>query len=345
MVTSAARGAHRGSFARATETRSRWVCLVVLLLGMVLFCPMWAHAQEEDVARFPSRPVTYIQPYTAGVSADLAMRVISKEAEKFLGQPVVVVNKPGAAGAIGVAAIATAKPDGYTIGNTGHSPIFVIPYFEKVPYHPINDFKMVMQFASFNQGVIVKVDSPFKTFKDLIDFARRNPKKLTYGTAGTNSMQFIIMEQIAKRENVQITHIPFRATGEAQTALLGGHVLLAAGDFNYSVLESKEARLLVLFREERAAEYPQTPILKDFGYDFPLPMLITVAAPKGTPDGIAKKLEDAFTKAMKEPAFMRAMREDLRLPIVYRGSKDLTEYIARNYELYGKFLKELGLLK
>jgi tripartite-type tricarboxylate transporter receptor subunit TctC len=248
-------------------------------------------------------------------------------------------------GTIGVAAVATAAPDGYTVGNTPHSPMFVIPHLEKLPYNPVKDFKMIMQFAAFNMGVIVKADSPFKSFKDLIAFARQNPKKLTYGTAGTNSMQYIIMEQIAKREKVQLTHIPFKATGEAQTALLGGHILFAAGDFNYSLIESKDARLLLLFREERAAEYPDIPIVKDMGYDFPIPTFICVAGPKGLPDGIAKKLEDAFTRAMKEPAFIKGMKEDLRLPVVYRNSKDLNAYVARNYDIYGHMLKDMGLVK
>lgn len=311
----------------------------------ILWVPMFGYCQEEEIAKYPSRPISYIQPFTAGVPADLAIRLISKEAEKILGQPIVVVNKPGAAGTIGVAAIAAAKPDGYTIGNAPHSPMIVVPHLEKVPYHPVKDIKMIMQFGAFNMGVIVKSDSPFKSFKDLIDFARQNPKKLTYGSAGVNSMQFIIIEQIAKKEKIQITHIPFKATGEAQTALLGGHILFAAGDFNYSLIEAGQARVLFLFREERAAEYPDTPVLKDLGYDYPFPTFICAAGPKGTPDGIVRKLEDAFSKAMKEPSFIKGMKEDLRLPIVYRGSKELGDYVAYSYETYGRMLKELGLMK
>ena len=311
----------------------------------ILCIPMLGYSQEEEVAKYPSRPINYIQPFTAGVPADLAIRLISKEAEKILGQPIVVVNKPGAAGTIGVAAIAASKPDGYTIGNAPHSPMIVVPHLEKVPYHPVKDIKMIMQFGAFNMGVIVKSDSPFKSFKDLIDFARQNPKKLTYGTAGVNSMQYIIMEQIAKKEKIQMTHIPFKATAEAQAALLGGHILFAAGDFNYSLVEGGEAKVIFLFREERAAEYPSTPILKDFNYDYPFPTFICAAGPKGIPDGIVRKLEDAFGKAMKEPSFIKGMKEDLRLPIVYRGSKELGDYVANSYEVYGEMLKEMGLTK
>jgi len=316
-----------------------------IVFGAISALTASGFSQEEEVAKFPSRALTYIQPFVAGTPADLAMRLISKEAEKFLGQPVVVLNKPGAAGTIGVAAVATAKPDGYTIGNTPHSPMFVVPHLEKVPYHPVKDFRMIMQFAAYNMAVGVKADSPFKSFKDLIEFARQNPKKLTYGTTGTNSMQFIIMEQIAKREKIQLTHIPFKGTAEALAALLGGHVLFATGDFIYSLIEAGQIRLLLLLREEKAAEYPETPILKDFGYDLPVPTFICVAGPRGIPDGIVRKIEDSFTRAMKAPAFIKGMREEFRLPIVYRGSKDLGEYVAHNYEFYGKILKEMGMTK
>ena len=142
---------------------------------LILFAPISGFPQEEEIAKFPTRTITYIQPYTAGVTADLAIRLISKEAEKFLGQPIVVLNKPGGAGSIGVAAIASSKPDGYTIGNSPHSTVFTVPLLEKVPYHPIKDLRMIMQYAGFNMGVVVKNDAPFKSFKDLITFARQNP--------------------------------------------------------------------------------------------------------------------------------------------------------------------------
>jgi tripartite-type tricarboxylate transporter receptor subunit TctC len=317
----------------------------LLCLALILLLTASGYPQEAEIAKFPSRPITYIIPLPPGGPTDLAIRLISKEAEKYLGQPIVIVNKPGGTLTIGIAAIAAAKPDGYTIGYAGHSGMFVVPLLEKVPYHPIKDLKPIMQFGGYNFGVIVKADSPSKDFQDLISYARQNPKKLTYGTSGANSMQYIIMEQIAKKEKMQITHIPFKGTPEVQTALLGGHILFGAGDFNYSLLEAGQIRLLLLLRDERSAEYPKTPILKDLGYDIPCPMTFNVFAPKGIPDGIAKKIEDAYTQAMKEPAFIKGMKEDLLLPIVHRNHKELADYTNYNYEVYAKFLKEMGLAK
>jgi len=317
--------------------------VVFFLCGLlVFFLAELGYAQEEEISKFPSHPVTAIHPYPPGTPADMALRLISKEAETFLGKPIVILNKPGASGTLGTASIAASRPDGYTIGNCQPSPMFVNPLLDKLPYHPLKDFKMILQYAVFNMGIIVKADSPFKSFKDLIDYARQNPKKLTYSTAGVNSMPFLITEQIAKKEGVQITHIPFKSTSEAQPAILGGHVAFGSGEFNYSLLEAGQMRLLALFREEPAEEYPQVPILKQLGYDIPMPMPQTLGCPKGVPDEIVKKLEDAYTKAMKEPAFIQGMK-DLRVPIRYRGSKELTDYVVYNYNFFTKLLKEMGL--
>lgn len=279
-----------------------------------------------------------------GGGPDLSCRLIIREVEKILGQSFVIVNKPGGSFAIGISAIAVAKPDGYTIGHAGHPGMFFAPFLDKVPYHPVKDLKEIMQFGFMNVAILVKADSPFRKFEDLIVYARQNPKKLTVGSAGVGTAGHVFVEQIAKKEGVALTHIPFKGGTEAQTALLGGHILVSTGDVNYALLEAAKIRLLALISETRSTEYPDTPILKELGYDFPTPWILNVVGPKGLPDDIAKKLEDAFTRAMQEPAFVKGMK-DLHLMAVYRNSKDLSDYVAYNYEVYGKLLRELGFAK
>ena len=299
---------------------------------------------QESVSRFPSRPITIIIPLAPGSGTDICVRLIAKEAEKYFGQPIVAVNKPGAALTIGTAAVASAKPDGYTIGFCGGPPLFFTPLLEKVPYDPLKDLRMVMQYGAYNFGVIVKSDSPYKTFKDLIEFARQNPRKMTYGTVGTNSMPNIALERIAKQEKAQITHIPFKGLAEGQTALLGGHIVAWAGDFNYSLIESGETRVVMLLKEERSAEYPEVPILKNLGYDIPYPMFVGFFTARAVPDAIVKKLDEGFSKAMKEPGFIKGMKE-LRFPVMYRSGKDLDAYVVQNHQFFSKLLRELGLIK
>ena len=298
---------------------------------------------QEDPARFPSKPVTFIMPIPPGSSTDLACRLICKEAEKYLKQPVVFVNRPGGALAVGTAAVAKAKPDGYTVGFSGGPPLFFTPLLENVPYDPIKDIRTVLRIGGVNFGVIVKADSQFKTMKDLAAFAKQNPKKLTYGTAGVNSMGHVTMEQVAKREGVQITHIPYKSTAEVQTALLGGHILFGAGDFNTSLIESKQTRLVMMLKDEPSPDYPGVPTVKEL-YDLPYPMYISVITQRAVPDAIVQKLEDAFAKAMKEPGYVNGMKE-LKLPVMYQSGKEIDAYVAQSYAYYSKLFKEMGIAK
>jgi tripartite-type tricarboxylate transporter receptor subunit TctC len=315
--------------------------LLVGLAGTAFLCT--TGYTQEDVSKFPSKPITYIVPVTPGTGTDLSVRLIAKEVEKFLKQPIIVVNKPGGALTLGTAAIATAKPDGYTIGFSGGPPLFLTPLLEKVPYDPIKDIRSVMQYGGFNFGVYVKGDSSLKTFKDLVAYARQNPKKATYGTVGVNGMPNIMMEEVAKKEKVQFTHIPFKGTSEGQTALLGGHTVFGAGDFNASLVEAKEIRLVMMLKDEPSAEYPGVPTIKEL-YNLPYPMGITIITQKGVPDAIVKKLDDAFAKAMKEPSFINGMKE-LQLPVIYRSGKELDAYVLQSYNYFSKTLKEMGVIK
>jgi len=311
-------------------------------LAFILFLANEGSSQEV----YPSRPVTCIVAFPAGGATDLAFRLLTKETEKYLGQPIVILNKPGAGGTIGVSAVASTKPDGYTIGTSPSGGFLAImPYIEKIPYHPLKDLRYIIQFASLNFGVVVKADSPFESFQDLIAYARQNPKKLTYATNAPNSISNLIMEQIAKKERVQLTHIPFKGSMEYQRALIGGHVFSIVGEFNYSLLEAGQIRVLLFLGEKHRIEYPQTPILKNIGYDIlPAPIFINIAGPKGIPEEIVKKLEEAFTKAMNEPAFIKGLKE-LRFPIVYRNSREMTDLMVTYYKAYGIILKEMGLSK
>lgn len=326
------------TMSRKTETG-----FLLGLLAAVLFSTHGL-AQQTEGGRYPTRPITFIVPIPPGGSADASCRLISKEAEKFLGQPIVVVNKPGGSFAIAIAAIASSKPDGYTIGYAGHPGMFVTPLTKTVPYHPVRDIREIMQFGYLNIGVTVKGDSPFTNFVDIVAWARQHPNKLTYGSAGVGSFGHLALEQLAKKENVQFNHIPFKGSAETQVALLGGHILVATGDFNYSSLESGQIRLVFLITESPSPDYPKTPILRDLGYNIPAPTMLNIAGPKGMPDDVVKRLDDAFSKAMKEPTFIKGMR-DLKLTTFYRNGKDLDSYVAANFDAFEKLLREEGLIK
>lgn len=321
--------------------RLRSLNLFFLCIVPILLLPGLGYSQEE-ITKYPSRPITFIMSPPPGAGVDLVCRVLIREAEKVLGQPIIPVNKPG--GFVSTAAIASSKPDGYTIGCAGHSGVFTAPHINKLPFHPLKDLTWLMQFGYMNLGVIVKSDSQFQKFKDIIDYARQNPNKLIHGCQNFGSFGHVAIEQIARKEGVKITHMPFKGGPDTEKALLGGHIHIMTADVNYSLLEANMTRLLALIAENHSIEYPQTPILKDLGYDIPSPTILNVSGPKGIPDGIAKQLEEAFTHAMKEPNFIKVMKT-VRFPIAYRNSKELNDYVIRNFAAYGKFIKEMGVAK
>lgn len=296
---------------------------------------------QEDVGKFPSRPISFISPLPAGTSSDLACRLIVKEAEQLLGTPVVIVNRPGGSTTIGAAAVAAANPDGYTIGYIPSSALFVMPFLEKLPYHPLRDFQQILQFGETVFGASVKSDWPFKDFKELIAFARKNPQKVTYGSSGTNSILNLTFEKIAKDNGVQFFHIPYKGGVQTTAALLGGQISISTGDISASLVRSGQVKPILLYTEKHLSEYPGVPILKDIGYEIPFPALISIMAPMDLPEAIARRLEEAFTKAMKEPGFIEGMKK-LNFPIVYRSGRELNDYVVRNYEIYEKLVKEMA---
>ena len=300
----------------------------------------FAHGLVLGQSDFPNKPVTIIVPMGVGGSADLTSRLIGKVAEKHLGQPMVVVNKTGGGGTVGTAALAAAKPDGYTLGALLTSPIVTVPHVTKLTYHPVKDLEAIIQHSVLNFGVNVRSESPFTTFKEVVDYAKKNPGVVTYGTAGTNTAQHIIMELIAREEKVEWVQVPFKGGPEILSAMMGGHVSLAATDFSPSLYKAKKMRTLAMFLNERWSEHPDIPTLNELGYKVPVPYFVGIGAPKGVPEPILKKLEEVFTKAFQDPEFSQGMKSIGILPTYYRNRKDFSSFISRNFEDMGKFIQE-----
>ena len=313
-----------------------YICLASLMLMLpAIISPLLA-AEET----FPTRPITLINPLPPGGPTDLVIRLLADKASKALGQPVIVMNKPGGNFIIGMTELQQAKPDGYTIGYMPSSAVFVIPQIEKVPYDSLKDFKPIIQYGAMNFGVVVQADSPYKTWKDLVE--ANKTKKLRLGHSGPRSIQAIVINQMAKKEGISFINIPYKGSPESQTALIGGHVDFAAGDFSYSLVEAGKTRPILMLAEMRSPMYPQVQCLKDAGYDYPVPVPFIVAAPKDTPDSIMKKLEENFTKAAKDPEYIKGVT-DIRLLATYRSSAEAARYIQSAFGQVGEMLKESGL--
>ncbi len=312
--------------------------VLALAAGIALFAaPVTAFAQA-----YPTKPITLIVPWPAGGSSDIAMRAIADAVGKTLGQPVVVDNKPGASGTLGPATMAaTGKPDGYTLSQMPIS-VVRIPIMQKTSFDTVKDFSYIAQLTGYTFGITAKADGPFKTWADVVKFAKENPGKLTYGTPGTGTSLHIGMEMIAAKEGIKVTQVPFKGAAETNAAVLGGHTMLQVDSSGWKPLvDSGQLKLLTIWTAERSKVWKDAPTLKELGYPYVFDSPFGVAGPKGMDPAIVKTLSAAFKKALEEPAVIEALKKYDMFPR-YLDTADYQKSIVTLVADEGKALKELG---
>lgn len=314
--------------------------LCFFLLVIMLVAPGFTPAQDK----YPSKSINFVIGYPAGGTTDICARPLVNAASKILGQPIVVVNKPGGGSAVAVALMKTEKPDGYTIGILPSGAV-LSQHMRKVPYDSAVDFTPIMQYGVYLYGLVVQADSPWKTFKEFIDFAKANPGKIRYATAGAGTPQHLVMERLAIQEKIKWTHVPFDGGGPATTALLGGHVEAISQTTEWKKhVESGRLRLLAVYGEKRMTGFPNAPTLLDLGYKITAPSLISIIGPKGLPPQVVDTLHGAFKKAMDDPDFIKA-GDQMDLPLFYRGPQELEKHLVQMNEEVGTLVRSLGLRK
>jgi tripartite-type tricarboxylate transporter receptor subunit TctC len=290
------------------------------------------------LAEFPDKPITMIIPWAPGGSTDQTARALAKAAEAHLGKPVVVVNQPGASTTIGMAQIARAKPDGYTIG-TMSSTSYLFPLGgHKVPYDPIKGFSYVSYYGDNLMGIAVLADKPWKSLAELIEAGKK--QRMTYGTAGVGTTQHLTASALTAKSGAKFVHVPQDGSAGSMVALLGGHV-----DFSLETsvwlpyVQSKQVRLLAVTTPERSSYFPDIPTFKENGYQS-LRSIQAIVAPAGLPEPIRAKLESAFRKSLTDPAFVAAMKR-LSMEIIDLPGKDVEALVQSEYKQAENFIKDL----
>jgi tripartite-type tricarboxylate transporter receptor subunit TctC len=307
-----------------------------LILFVVLPICNFCEAQEQ----YPSRPITLIVGYSAGGAADVPMRALAEVASGILKQPIVVVNKPGGGSAVAYAELTKARPDGYTIALLSTGAILA-PLTRELPYNPVTDITAVIHCTLGIYGVVVRADSPFKTLKDLTDFARANPNKIKYASPGAGTPQHLIMVILSDLAKVKWTHIPYGGTQESIAALLGGHIdaLSGASEFKPHVIAGR-LRALGIASDTRLESLPNVPTFIEQGYNFLTPSYVGIGAPRDVPKDRVKILHDAFHKAMYDPRFIEVNKK-FDQELVYMNTDDAQKRVKQLYEYYGKVIKGL----
>ena len=309
----------------------------LLALAGSLLLAAAAHAQQ-----FPSKPVTLIVPWPAGGSTDIYFRKLGEITARHLGQPLVIENRPGGSGMNGPATMAkTAKPDGYTISQLAIT-AFRVPHMQKVDWDPITDFTYIIGLAGYTFGIVVKADSPFKTFQDLLAYARANPGRLSYATPGTGTSLHLAMEEIAAKAGVQFLHVPFKGYGDGAIALMGGHVMVQVDSTGWAKqVDAGAQRLLATLGDKRTRW--NAPTVKELGVDTVSNSPFGLVGPKGMPREVVKVLHDAFKKSLDDPEYLKMLAQ-LDQPAWYMSSEDYARWAVDMLKAERATIERVGLL-
>jgi len=321
----------------------RTTLFLVTLLSLFVMVIGPVNAQVD----FPNRPIQILNGYAPGGSVDVLARALAQEAKRFLGQEVVIVNKPGAGGTVAAISVATSKPDGYTLGATPSSTFTVSPNLLELSTDIVKETTPLLSIAKYNVAVFVKSDSPFKNLKGFLDYAKQNPGKATYGHPGVSTRPHLIMEMIAAQEGVKINFVAFPGDTPTTTALLGGHIMAAgcaaAGWISHA--QAGTVRLLAIMEEQRMDLFPDIPTVVEAGYPYALPLVVFLYGPKGLPEPVVKKLEDAFNKASQSPAYKKVATDNALFSKRNMHREELARFLDSERTKTGDIIKKLGLGK
>jgi tripartite-type tricarboxylate transporter receptor subunit TctC len=291
---------------------------------------------------FPSKPVTLICPWPAGGGTDLHLRKLAELATKHLGQTVLVENRPGGSGMNGPTTMAkTARPDGYTLSQLAIT-AFRVPHMQKVDWDPLNDFTYIIGVSGYTFGIVVKSDSQLRTFQDLLEFAKGNPGKLSYGTPGTGTSLHLAMEEIGARAGVTFLHVPFKGQADSAQALMGGHIMAQVDSTGWArQVDAGTFRLLATLGDRRTRW--NAPTVKELGIDTVSNSPYGLVAPKGVPPQLVKRLHDAFKLAIDEPEHIKTLQQLDQL-YWYKSSDDYAQWAAETFKAERATIERVGLL-
>jgi tripartite-type tricarboxylate transporter receptor subunit TctC len=313
--------------------------LLAQLLGLACAVAFGPAALAQT---FPAKSITLICPWPAGGGTDTHLRRVAEIASRILGQSVVVENKPGAGGTVGPSTMAaTAKPDGYTLAQYPIS-LIRVPHMQKSAWDPIKDFTFIIGMTGYTFGVVVKNDSPFKTFKDLIDYAKANPGKLSYGSTGNGTSPHLLMEEVSMKTGAQLLHVPFKGNADSTQALMGGHIMAQSDSTGWGRhVDAGTFRLLVTFGEKRTRW--NAPTAKELGYDVVSYSPYGIVGPKGMDPKVVRTLHDAFRKVMDDPDHLKVLAQ-LDQVYWYKSSEEFAQWAADTYAAERATLERVGLL-
>ena len=322
------------------------VCL--LLISIIMGgCTNMQSKTTTATKSYPDKPITVIVPFSAGGGLDLVARSLEKMAPKYLGQPLVVVNKPGGAGTIGWNELVNANPDGYTLGISAIE-VLIHPLYGSTKYHYPTALEPITQVTTAPWIMVVPAEQPWQDINSLIEYAKQHPGQLKFGTSGIGSSSHILGATFANINDITLEQVPFRGANDSTVALLGNHIQFAF--LNPSTVKDQikngTLRALATTGEKRLTDpdLAQIPTFKELGIDIVLTDWFGVAAPKELPPEVKTKLEEGFKAMIADPEFESNI-ENLGLQVEYLNSEDSKEKWRLDGNSLAKNIQETGILE
>ena len=319
--------------------------LARVLLTLVVFMAAIPRVAAQEP--FPSRPITIVAPFPPGGVADLTARPVAAAMEKILKNAVGVVNKTGAAGAVGMQSVAVARPDGYTL-LLALSSISIIPEADKIfgrpPAFTVDQFAPIALISADPTILVVPADKPWKTAKDFIEDAKSRPGQISYSSSGVYGTLHMAMELLSHAAGIKLRHVPHAGAGPALTAILGGHVdALASGPaVVLPHIKSGKLRALAGWGDKRVAALPDVPTFRELGFpDAEFYIWAGLFAPKATPEPVLARLRATVREAVNDPDFKGAM-DKLETPITFKQGEEFQRFFEADARRLAEGVRKVG---
>ena len=301
-------------------------------------------AQQANAQAFPVKPIKLVIAFPAGGPTDITMRSLADNASKIMGQAVIVENKPGAGGTLPAQQLQSAAADGYTVAQIPLG-VFRLPYTTKLTWDPITDLTYILNVTGYAFGLVVPADSSLKTWTHFVGWAKANPGKLSYGSTGTMTSPHLTMELIAQKLGIELLHVPYKGSADLMQSILGGNIMAAADSTGFAPqVEAGKLRVLNTWGAERLAKFPDAPTLNELGLDMVQNSPFGIAAPRGTPPAVVKRLHDGFKQAMEMDSYKTALGKYDMTPM-YMSSTAYLKFAQDTFKRERALVEKLGLLK
>jgi tripartite-type tricarboxylate transporter receptor subunit TctC len=319
--------------------------IIQLMSRILIFSSIVLVACVAEVdGDYPSRPITIIVPYAPGGGGDTFTRAIAVQARDILGTKILVENRMGGGATIGVGSVARSEPDGYTLGFVSSSPVVVVPNFFDVPYDPAKDLTYLARFVVSPYPVLVRGDSAFSSFAELLDYGRANPGKLRWSTAGINGAPHIATEAALQEEGIESAFVPMQGSTEVLAGLLGGTIDMGVMSDYAGSLAAGDVRLLAEIGPDPIEGFPDIPTYKEMGYPLAPTIFFGLAGPAGLPDDVIKAWESAL-KTISESDSFKDVVQRLNGNVAYLDHDAFEALVLSDIESTRRALDSLGMLE